>query len=331
MRIRETLPFLSVERGNVQLLFFLLCQLCSLFPQILPFSCFLSGYFVSHHLSSFGELYAFCSSGLSLSRLFRPILLFSLLLSLGSFFLISEWSTTARLRNEERERMFLRENLLSLIHNTELLQSQGIWVEVEQFEGNCLKNVRASFSPLKAEDAHYFLWAKEIEQGEREWIVTDGHLFSSRQSSHFFPHWVVEHFGQWIVPLTFLNPFLSAPSIQNEEKFFPLRTLLDRFSLCSSEEKKKISSEIWRRLIFGLAPLCFTWLGLVSGVVRERGKRSSFFLFSLLTLFSFWILSFVAKRFHSSLFLAFPLYTFSPLSALLLVYLRSRQILRGDL
>ncbi|HEY4831929.1 MAG TPA: LptF/LptG family permease, partial [Waddliaceae bacterium] len=89
-RLEEIAQFAAMGAKFSYLIIFTLYQIPYILPIAIPISCLISAMILFQRLSSTHEFTALRSCGIALSRIITPILLASLFLSVGCFYITSE-------------------------------------------------------------------------------------------------------------------------------------------------------------------------------------------------------------------------------------------------
>lgn len=125
-RLDEIAHFASLGSDGYFVLLFILYQIPYVLPIALPISALISSILLVQGLSQSQELTAMRAGGLSLQNIFAPILITAFLLSIGSFYVVSEMATTSHLSTSLLKNELRSINPLLMLNNKHLMRLKGI-------------------------------------------------------------------------------------------------------------------------------------------------------------------------------------------------------------
>lgn len=268
-RFKEIARFAALSSDFVQTGLFTVYQIPFILPMAIPLSAFLSSFLLLQQLSRTHEFTALRASGLSLKKIFTPLLFTALSLMLLNFSICADLAPFCR--NESRRVLFNQTSANPLV----LLQRQN------------LLTIKDAFLKMDndKEEVRNFTLISYNESNERLNLVSAAKLELRGTDLHGEDVAIVSHLkGDGFDPLIIENqttmstsaPVLSSVLKKNRTKldgsalnFRMLRTRLD----LGGKNGKSATVEMARRISLSLAVLSLTWLGFVFGI--EQGRNPS--------------------------------------------------------
>jgi lipopolysaccharide export system permease protein len=335
-RLDEIAHFATLGPGGIPILLFTLHQIPYILPIAIPVSGLISAILLIQRLSQTHELTALRASGLSLTYILAPILLAAALMSLASFYVVSELAShshlaTGRLKNELRSL-----NPLLLLHNKHLLRLKGMVYHTlgPSKLGETASDVILAI-PNKHQQRINLLLAKKLSvhptffKGEHVSYLTP---FEAKEGPYPDSLWI-ENIEETLTTSEDFSEIVHNKIWNINPDHLRLPLLLARLTLekelGSKKNRQRCYSEIIRRFSLALAAFTFTLMGASFGmtITRNRSRRGIIYVLCLTALYL--TAFFVAKDLDNRCDIAASLYL-TPHALILLCSLWNlRRVTRG--
>lgn len=311
-RLDEIAHFITLGSEGVIVLLFVLYQIPYILPIALPLSCLISAMILIQRLSTTQELTAFRACGLSLRKLFTPILLSGFLLSALNFFIVSEIATHSHFQGGVLKSRLRALNPLLILHNKHLVRMKGLFFDImgSSQMGESASNVVLAM-PSRTQSRMNVMFAQEIEVDPDHFYAKGVTLISSlgTETPDHPETLLVENIGTTETSLENFSHFFQKKvwTINPDHLRLPLlraRIKSEKAALegASPEEKRILNkminrsySEILRRISISLSVITLTLLGMACGLRISR-KQSHRTLIILIALVTFFLISFFAAK-----------------------------------
>lgn len=279
-RLQEISRFAAMG-APLPLLFRFILNLIPFILQIaLPISCLISAVLLFQRLSLHDELTALRASGLGLSSLFAPLVVVSLLLSFGNFYVASELATRSCLNSRKMLFEMASTSPLTLLQNAKIHALKGAYVEMDPVHnGESAEHLLISTAQGTSKRLALLL-ADQVQLEGEEMVARNIDLLYSQKN---LPHddLVIEHQERLTTHAPSFSKLIYRKGWKVANDHLPLALLRARMIDLKEHggEKemrkfKKCCSEVVRRIALGLSPLTFTLMGAAFGIdVGRRAKR----------------------------------------------------------
>jgi lipopolysaccharide export system permease protein len=320
LRAQNIAKFAAFQGNLYSTVLFTVLQLPYILPFAIALSALLSSFLSVKKLSETGTLTCMRSCGLSLTKIFFPLLCLSLWFGCINFLLISEICPFCKKKTKELLNTCLQNNPLSLLDDNSFIRSRHILSLTNSISPCHKKNLTLAFS-TSATGALSLILANDLSYNQGFIEANRIHIFSlSKDSSG--KKTLIESYN-------FLKSTSASllPSYRKYHHTFTFEELstkkcLIKLQKVDGKERKHGIFEILKRLFFLSTPISFIFLGIATSVSVSRENKTSL---SLLIASSLVILSsyFFGKSFESRPVIA-SLVFFAP--QLLVSYLGNRRL-----
>lgn len=267
-RLKEIAEFATFGTPIGKLALFVLYQIPYILPIAIPISCLLSTLVLIQRLSQSYELTALRAAGFSLFKIASPLLMTSLFLSVGTFYLTSEVATSCHLKTRKMVYDLTSINPLLMLQNARIAQLKGAYVQMNPIhQGHRVSDLIVAIPGRSL----ILCLAKELEIKEDALLGSDVSVIASHED-----HLAIENLHATRSPAVELAELIRTKGwkISHDHLDWRLlqarkRALLQQDSYKAHKSLIKIKSEIARRFSFALAPLTFTLMGIAFGIQRR--------------------------------------------------------------
>jgi len=308
-RLDEIAHFATLGPEGKLILWYTLYQLPYILPIAIPISCLIATILLMQRLSGSHELTALRASGLSLTKIFKPILLTALVICIFNFIVISELATQSHLSTNILKTELRSVNPLLLLQSKHIMRAKGFYFDTlgQSKLGETATNVVLA-SPAKENNRMHFLMADKLVTSSEKFYGKNVTILSSLGEEHVggYDRLLVENMEEG---MTTINDFTLIADqkmlkLNNDHLRLPLLLMRledERTKLAQSVENKNPSSdqkviirtmnrcytELMRRFSVGLAPFTFTLMGGAFGISigRHRSIREIFYVACLSALY----------------------------------------------
>jgi len=325
-RLDDIAHFASLGAQGFYVLQFTMLQIPYILPIAIPVSALISSLLLIQRLSSSHELTALRASGLSITTILAPILIFASYLSVLNFYIVSEVATESHLATNILRSELRQVNPLLVLHNKHMMRLKGIYFDSlgESKMGESACDVLLA-SPGKGENHINLMIAKNLHSSESDFSGTSVTCISSirTDSEKRFDHLMIENMGKSVTSIRDFSQMLQKKIININNDHLKLGLLLVRLGdekekllrpSTLSDESKTIKrninrgyTEIIRRISIALAVFTFTLMGLSFGASISRHQSSSgvIYLIALAALYlaCFFVAKSIEYQFTASLIL----------------------------
>lgn len=329
IRLDEIAHFAALGAPVRYLLLFIFYQIPYILPMALPLSCLIGALLLMQRLSLTHELTALRASGFSSFNILTPILLVAIPLSIGNFWIVSEFATRSHLQTNLLKTELRGINPLLLLHNKHLMRLKGFYFVAlgDSRVGESASDVILAL-PNKHQQRLNLVVAKNFQAtpsmfvGERVTLING---ISNKQEKSF-DHLLIENIGKLNTQVRGFTDLLSQKVWTVNDDYLQMPLLLVRIQKLYKDlqesqlqgERQQIKgvkmqlnraiSEIIRRFSIGLAVISFTLMGVSFGINISR-RRSYTTLYMAIALTTLFLVSFfTAKGMERHLWLGVILY-----------------------
>ncbi len=306
-----------------------LYQIPYILPLALTFSSLLGSFLVFQRLSVSHELTALRASGLSFKQIIYPILICNLILAALNFFIVSEVTTTGKIRSTMMKHEMNTFSPLVIFQNSWLLETKGIYADLNVVDmGEKASDVVIAYLNNKKNRISLFI-AKELEQDKTNLVGTDVTIISSTSpgKNSPFDNLIIENQKELKTPTSILSWYFTPHQYRPKSAYLKLSLLLIQLRKAreihqkeltagaSIDELKKLKinvniprSEIIRRISLALSAFSLSLLGITFGTrISRTGSIKGIIYITILAAFSL-ICFFAAKELHHNILLSTLLY-----------------------
>lgn len=350
MRFDDIAHFIALGAPFQSVLFFSLYQVPYIFPIALPLSCLIASFLFSQRLSNTHELTVLRASGFSIGHLLAPLLLAASFLSIGNFWITSEFATQCHCRTSGLKNEFRAINPLLLLHNKHLMRLKGFYFDIlgvshigESATGAVLA------IPNKQQQRLHLMIAQQLQASPSQFIGEGVTLLtgSPSEKEEEFDDLFIENMKQSITSIEDFSDLLQKKvwTINNDYLQLPLlltRVQEQRHLLQKAKEEGKTGdelkslrkeldrslSEITKRSSIAFAVFSFTVMGSAFGMGIGR-RKSPYRLYLAIVLTTLYLIAFFVAKGIDRFELATALYLFPHLLILLASFLILRRLARG--
>lgn len=335
LRLNEIAHFAAMGPNSFIILKFIALQIPYMLPIAVAVGSLIASASLLFKLSEAHEITALRSSGFSLSRILFPILLTAGFISVGNFWIVSEFATkshhsAAKIKNEIRT-----VNPLLLLNHKHLADLKGFYFETfgtAKMGETAEKAFIAHNDKRSGRMALFFAESLKIKENSLTGNAVS-FLLPLKDKGKNEASFILENADHYTVPKDAFSAILGRDLAITANDHLKLPLLLSKLhiekrkisqGLPDSKELKKTEnkckSEIARRISVGLSPFALTLLGATFGISVGRVRSyKSFFLMIFLTAL-FLVGYFVAKGLDHNFNLSLILY-FVPESLMILASL----------
>jgi lipopolysaccharide export system permease protein len=298
-RLQEIAHFAALGAPWNMILKFTWYQIPYILPIALPIASLIGAIVLTQRLSSSHELTALRASGLSLRRIFAPILFCAAILCFINFYIVSELATKAHLSSKLLEQNLQKVNPLLLLQNKHLSSLHGIHV-------NALGPWRGGNA---AQDLIIAMWNNKNKRVSlltaKKIIINSGSLIGNgvtaitsipSENPLALDNLAMENIQEMRVPVEQFTQFFRKGAWRIHSDHLQMSLLLADIAKSKDHLKNGIEdqsihkrriqrnySEIMRRVSLSLAIFTFTLMGIAFGIRlgRRRSRRGVLFVVSL--------------------------------------------------
>ncbi len=291
-RLEEVAQFAALGAKFSYLIRFTLYQIPYVLPIAIPISCLLSAMLLFQRLSHTHELTALRAGGIGLMKLLIPILYGATLLSLGTFYIVSELATASHLATKRMIHELSSGNPFLLLQNAKIARLQNAFVQLDPIRnGEAARDIVIAVNNPSKNRLNLGL-IKEIEMKEGELQAKQVSLISSIPSNVPYDHLMIEN-QQWSTAsaqgaASLLRKWgwqMANDHLKMSVLRIRLRELRNQLEsgICSVKRNyNKCCSEIVRRIAVGCCSFTFTLMGALfawklGAIAQKRGLASFFF------------------------------------------------------
>lgn len=306
-RLDEIAHFATLGSEGRYILLFVFYQIPYILPIALPFSGLISSLLLVQGMSQSHELTAMRACGLALKDIFAPVLLVAFLLSIFSFFIVSELATTSHLYTALLKNELRSVNPLLMLGNKHLMKLKGIHFDTlgASKQGESASGVIIAM-PNRHNNRLSLLVANEMQASSTDFIAKNVCLISNLPSEEGFDLIALENTNEMVTTVEDFSQIIQKKvwNVNNDHLRLPLLLVrLDeqRSAIRDAQDAEKPMSEIKqlqraenrtlteiaRRFSLALAMFTFTIMGLSFGVSisRQRSCRSLLYIVGLTGLY----------------------------------------------
>jgi len=326
-RLNEIAHFASLGAEGFHVLSFTLNQIPYILPVVIPISALISALLLIQRLSTSHELTALRASGLSLTVILAPILIFASFLSVFNFYIVSEVATESHLAANTLKNNLRQVNPLLILHNKHMMRLKGIF-----FDSLGQSKIGESASdaiiamPGKGTAPMNLIIAKNLQASDTQFSGSSLTYISPLKAAdeNKFDQLMVENMQKSVTSIEDFTKMLQKKIFKINNDHLILKLLITKIR----DEKSKLANgaypqheiktaqrninrgltEITRRFSIALAVFTFTLMGLSFGASISR-KKSSLGIVCLIALAAFYLTCFfVAKSIEYQLIASLILY-----------------------
>lgn len=328
-RLEDIAYFATLGSSWGSVLYFTWNQVPFILPIAIPISCLISAILLLQRLSSSYELTALRASGLSIQKILMPILIVSVYLSVGNFYISSEMSTQSHMNNSRLKNELRSINPLLLLQNKHVLRMKGLHFDTlgASKTGESAGDVIIAM-PNKDDSGLNVMVAKELTADTSTFSGDHVTLITSAIPHKEIP--IIENMGSTALSTKDFSLLLKpgTPHFNNDYfRFGLLRTKIEN----ETDEKtlNRVYSEMIRRISMGTAAFTFTLMGAAFGmsISRRPSNRGIFIvaIFAGLYLFSY----FAAKGLDHNFAASALLYTVPQIVIIIFSVIMLRRLEKG--
>jgi lipopolysaccharide export system permease protein len=317
-RLSEIATIASYGASLSYVLLFACYQVLTILPIALPIAGLISSIILFQSLSQSHEITALRALGISISKIFCPLLIATVFIGIINFYLVSEISTQAHLETRKMAHQLSSVNPLILLQNSKIAKLKGAYVQLEpEKQGSQAKNLFIAVHNNPTNRLNLLLskklkLQKEELRGEKVTLISS---IPSQARKNDFDHLVIENQQEAKCKAPEFASLLRKGNLRvanDHLKFGFLWQKIKNFkkNKISYFEKnaQKCYSEIMRRLSLAIAPVSFTLLGMAFGMQISRNQtKKGLVVVIILAAFSLTTF-FIAKGFDHFFFIAAPLF-----------------------
>lgn len=293
-RLDEIAHFATLGAEGRYILLFIIYQIPYVLPIALPISALISALILVQGLSQSQELTAMRACGFALKDVFAPIFIAAFLLSIGSFYIVSEMATTSHLSTSLLKNELRSMNPLLMLGNKHIMKLKGIHYDTlgPSRQGESASSVIIAM-PNKHNDRINLMVADKMSVSPTHFTAEKVSLLTSLPGGgDHAPDLLaveniqksktsVEDFSQmlqkkvWNLNNDHLNMAMLLIRLSETRAAVAAAKLAEKPSSEIKALEKSLNrniSEISRRLSLGLAVLTFTIMGACFGVSISRLK-----------------------------------------------------------
>lgn len=309
MRLDEIAHFATLGPSGWHIFLFILHQIPYILPIVIPISSLIASTLLMQQLSQTHELTAMRASGMSLKKVFSPILLFGANLAILNFILVSEMSTQSHLTTGLLKTELRAINPLLLMHNKHLMRLKGFYYDAlgPSQMGESASDVILAV-PNKSNKRLNLVIAKKLQantslfSGDNVTIISG---LGTKEESQFdqlmleniaYVSSSVDSFAQmmqkkvWSVNNDHLKMPLLLARLNEEKSILKASGSQKPISPELKQTKRAIHkcySEIVRRSSIAFAAFSFTLMGAAFGITigRRHSRRGLYLVIALAALY----------------------------------------------
>lgn len=301
-RLDDIAHFATLGPEGLLILKFALYQIPYILPIALPISCLISAILLYQRLSSSHEITAMRAAGFGIGELILPVVLASLLLSLGNFYIVSETATISHLQSGLLKSELRSINPLLLLNNKHLLKMKGLYFDVlgQSKLGDYATETLFAMRN-KSTDRISLMISKNMQVSSQDFVLNDMTIISNLEPSKdeinpgatFIENisksiTAISDFSQilqkkvWKVNNDHLKMSWLLIRIADEQRLYQSAKEQDKPSDEIKQLKRNLNrslSEIVRRVSSGVAVFTFTLMGIAFGISISRQQSKKGFIF----------------------------------------------------
>jgi len=282
-RFKDIARFAALSGDWAKTALFTFYQVPLILPLAIPISALISSLLLFQRLSKSYELTALRASGMSLTRIFSPLLIASFFLSLGNFSLCASLSPYCR---RETKTLLYREtsaNPLLLLQRQNLIKIKNAYIHMKvKKEGKAAEDF-ILIAPNESSQRLTLVSAKQLKIEKDKLLGYDvaiiSHLPSEKED--MFDSLIIENQSS----MSTAAPVLSAALKKNRPRLDISALGLKMLKIKALESKKQALSvhvEILRRITLAISVFSFTLLGATFGYQQNRTPSKKGLLMALL-------------------------------------------------
>jgi len=293
-RLKEIGRFAALSSSFSSVLKFAIYQIPFMLPIAIPISCLIASIILFQKMSHSHELTAYRSCGISIRKLFTPLLFSAFLLFIVNLVISSELTPYCR---EKSKRMLFEKSSFSpivLLQRKNLSRLKKTYLDMRSISSKRAKDVLCIL-PNRSNNRLNLLYAEYLKHDSGSLIGKNvsiiSHLPSAKEDS--FDHLIIENQNQITTDAEGLSQIMKSPHWSLNPSYMPMKMLIAKIKL-STVKKDAILlliSEISRRFSLAFAAFTFTLLGASFGIEISRtpSKKKTLFAagMALLILLSF--------------------------------------------
>jgi len=277
-RLQDIARFASLGSKWHMTLLFTLYQVPYMLPIAIAISALIAAMLLMKKLSSTHELTAIRASGLGIKELCFPILMTSIVLSIGNFLITSELTPYCRLQSHELINKITSMNPLFLMQKSKLLKLKDSYVDMKMQQVGKEASDVIFIMNNQASQTLSLLLAKNLSIEDHLLYGTDVSYisYSKSEKQDTFNNLLIENQHKMKTKATTFAEILRKSRWEIALEHYPLQPLIRRSLLGENIKPKRIKktqSEICRRFFFPLATISLTMVGLSYGLQIGRSPR----------------------------------------------------------
>ncbi len=312
-RFQEIAKFASLCEEKSAIPLFIFYQIPYILPIAIPISCVLASILLIQKMSITHEMTALRASGLSLQRIYSPLILASFFLGLLNLHVTSELAPECRRLSRTLIYEMTAVNPLFLLQKDSLIKIKHTFIDMQDFQsGEYAKDL--IFAIHNQSNDRINLMIAEKMSLEKGMLLGKNVTFLSSLDSKNpsnYDHIIIENQKFMTTQDSTLAGFIQTTSQPLGYEHLPFRLMVakkEHEKPYSRSTKKRFNAEITRRASLTLAPFTFTVIGLAFGMEIGR-KRSKKGIITAILLSLFFLIAFVgAKSFKHAPFASMVLY-----------------------
>ena len=331
-RLKEIGQFMALSSSFSSVLKFTLYQIPYILPVAIPISCLIASIILFQKMSLSNELTAYRSCGISIEKLFTPLLFSSFILFIVNVLISSELTPHCR---EKSKRMLFEKSSFSpiiLLQRKNLSRLKKTYLDMKSISSNKAKNVLCIL-PNKSNNRLNLFYIEFLKHesgflyGENVSIIS--HLPSSNEAS--FDHLILENQEKITTDAEGLSQIMKSPHWSLNPSYMPMKMLIAKIKLTSQKKSALLLliSEGSRRFSLGFAAFTFTLLGASFGIeiTRTYSKKKTL-IAAFLALLIFLSFS-IGKAFNNFPIFAAIIYLIPQIGVILVSKIAINKIAKG--
>lgn len=332
-RLDEIAHFATLGPEGKLIFWYTLYQVPYILPIALPIACLIATTLLMQRLSGSHELTALRASGLSLKKIFAPLLFASFVISLFNFAVISELATQSHLSSNLLKTELRSINPLLLLQSKHVMRAKGYYFDTlgQSKLGETASHIVLAI-PARGGHRMHFLLADQLVTSPEKFYGKNVTLLSSlgEEESQGFDRFLMENMQEGMTSIDDFTHITDHKMLKLNNDHLKLALLLLKLqdeklrqeAAIKREEaesaQKAIQREIHRcynelmkRLSVGFAPLTFTLMGGAFGISigRRKSIREFFYMTALSALY---LICFFTAKGNDHNIIASPILYFAP-------------------
>lgn len=296
-RFKEIARFTALSGDVWKTALFIAYQIPTILPLAIPISALIASLLLFQRLSRTFELTALRASGLSLFKIFTPLLLSSLLLTLCNFSICSDLAPFCRREWKELSYRDTSENPLLLLQRQKLVKLKHAYLDMKVKDDQTTKDLTL-IAYNEVNQRLGLLSARKLWMEGDVLFGGDVAIISYLNAEKGFDSLILENQSSMSTAARLLSAALKKDRPRLDLNALGLSML--RFSKKTSQAQ----IEILRRISLSLAAFSFTLLGCTFGIEEGRRPSKKNLIFALLLTLSVLMSYLLAKELKESLLLA---------------------------